>query len=252
MHSQPLLNSPSTASALHRIGLGHHLGVQAGDASPRVVAALLHHPRVDHINHIVDSHRGLGNVGGQHHLAEPHRRANEGLMLLLGRHQTMEGDQLEVLPRSKKLQVQLGDVSPPGQENQDSAVPLGLLPVEIVDQIFNNIQIHRSGLPGSHRSEHPVGEVLILGPVVGSQLVPGLILLLLQGVVVVVSTLALFPSLRRLALALWGHVVEPLHSVLPVEGLHIKHPTLNVHGLQRHRPIHLHEIVRKIIRLQGG
>ena len=63
------LQSPGTASALGSTGAGDALGIKAGHAAARVKPRQPRQPGVDHYTHAVDGQAGLGNIGGQHHLA---------------------------------------------------------------------------------------------------------------------------------------------------------------------------------------
>jgi hypothetical protein len=64
------LQAPGTAGALGGAGAGDALGVEAGHAAAGVEARHPGQAGVDHHAHAVDGQAGLGDVGGQHHLAQ--------------------------------------------------------------------------------------------------------------------------------------------------------------------------------------
>ncbi|MCY1285500.1 hypothetical protein D9M70_344420 [compost metagenome] len=72
------LQAPGTAGALGGGGAGYALGVQPGHAAGRVEARHPLQAGVHHHAYAIDGQAGLGDVGGQHHLALARRRRLDG------------------------------------------------------------------------------------------------------------------------------------------------------------------------------
>ena len=79
--AHPRLQTPGPAGALSGRGAGDTLGVQTGHAAGRVETRYPRQPGIHHHAHAVDGQAGLGNIGGQHHLAPAGRRRLDGRAL---------------------------------------------------------------------------------------------------------------------------------------------------------------------------
>ena len=89
-------HATGAASALLRGRARDPRGLQRRHPGERVVGFFLESARVDDEDDVVDGHRRLGDVGGQHHLLHPARRALEHALLLRGRHHGVQGQDQDV------------------------------------------------------------------------------------------------------------------------------------------------------------
>ena len=122
------LQTPGAAGTLGRGSPGDALGIETGHATGRVEAR---HPRqagIHHHAHAVDGQAGLGDIGGQHHLARTRRRRLDGGALGGQIELAMQrAEQNVVAPRQRLAQL-LGDAADlglPGQEHQQAAGLVG-------------------------------------------------------------------------------------------------------------------------------
>mmetsp|Transcript_70664 Transcript_70664/g.188402 ORF Transcript_70664/g.188402 Transcript_70664/m.188402 type:complete len:383 (+) Transcript_70664:1464-2612(+) len=244
--SQAWLDPSSSPCPLCAVRLGHRLGLQGGDIGVGVVHPLLHDPTVNHIDHIINGHRRLGDVGGKHNLPHPGRGPHEGHLLLLGRHQTVQGNKLEILSALVQGQVQLGDVAPPREEHQDGPVTLGLLLVEIVYELFDQLQCGLPRLPHRQSVNREVAEVPALCSRGCPELLESLLLLLLNPSKITLPFALALGAFHRI-----GGKTYPLHRVLQIILVHGEHPPLNVHGFQG-RLVDLLQVSTEVFGLQSG
>mmetsp|Transcript_103283 Transcript_103283/g.277433 ORF Transcript_103283/g.277433 Transcript_103283/m.277433 type:complete len:415 (+) Transcript_103283:917-2161(+) len=264
VNHQALLTSACTTPALLRVGPGDHLGVQGGDASGGIVVPLLADACVDDVDDVVDGHRGLSDVRRQHDLAQARGGALEGLVLLLRRHEGVQGDDLEGHAKLVEAQEELGDVAPARQEDQDRAVALGHLLVKVDDELLDEVQVDLPLPPHRTRLQRLLGVVIdpvLAGPPLRSVVLGDLVVDRLDRVhrhtaaAAAVPVAALLGALLAAALAsaLLGRApADGLAGVLPVPVQDVVHAAGNVDGLQGGLAVDLEEVLGEGVGIEGG
>mmetsp|Transcript_31604 Transcript_31604/g.80590 ORF Transcript_31604/g.80590 Transcript_31604/m.80590 type:complete len:371 (+) Transcript_31604:1586-2698(+) len=177
-------------------------------------------------------------------------------MLLLGRHQRVQRDQLEVLAGLVQADVQLGDVAPARQEDQDGTIAMRLMLVEVVAQLLDKVQVHLVRPPHGARLQGllRVGVAALLARAALGGIVLG------DGIVRILDRIyrdaaaAALLALAALATSLALRWAEAYHlaRILEVEVFHRIHAPWDVHGLQGHVAVDLLEVGREVVGLERG
>ena len=122
------LQAPGATGALGSGGSGDALGVEAGHAAGRVEARYPRQAGIDDHTHAVNGQAGLGDVGGQHHLAlAGRRRLNGGTLRGQFQLAMQRAEQDVVAPRQHLAQLlgHAANLGLPRQEHQQAARLVG-------------------------------------------------------------------------------------------------------------------------------
>ncbi len=119
--AEPGRGAAGASRSLRRRGLRDLLHPQRRQAGPGRVSGDPRQPRIDHRGNAVDGDAGLGDVGGEDHLALG--AARDGAVLLLGRQLSVqrEKDQIAVRGQLAALLLRAADLAGAGEEDEQIA-----------------------------------------------------------------------------------------------------------------------------------
>ncbi len=151
------LGAAGPAPALVGGGAADAHGLQPGQAAGRVEARHAGQAAVDHHPHALDGQAGLGDRGGQHHLAPPRRGGGHGTVLFGRLQRAVQRRDIDLGPPQPLAQQGLDapDLALARQEDQQTAALLGQGPLDGADHaLLQPLAVVAAQIAGVDR-EHP-------------------------------------------------------------------------------------------------
>ena len=134
-------------------------GIQPRDARGRIIARHAGLAGVDHDSDALDGQAGLGDRGGQHHLAAARRRWGNGAILRGGLQRAVQGSDVDIGPTQTLVQPRLGpaNLALARQEDQNAAGFLGQGPLDgAADPLFKSLALIAAQIASIDREHSPL------------------------------------------------------------------------------------------------